>query len=214
MTFIIALQTVDSVVLSADNTMLAFHNGEIAPFETLDAHKIHHWDNGFVTGTGEYCVIDRMRKYLITPNDIRSLPSWMTHEKRLRTQEAGEHEQISNTRLILSSVTFNGPRIYIVDNQSAHEIQPGELLIFFPHDYDFLTVSEQEIHALNAAIRDFSTFQDHRAWSDFYTTHFSAVYAIQHQNNPQISGSFHIAFQTSQQRHINFIPNSVLFDSP
>lgn len=213
MTFIIALQTADSLVLSADNTMLAFRNGEIAPFETMNANKIHSWNNGFFTGTGEYYVIDRIRKYLVTSDDIPSLPSLLNHEKRLRTQEIGENEQIANTRLILSSITSNGPRIYIVDNQSAQEIQPGELLMFFPLDYDFLTVSEQEIHALNSNMRDYSTFEDNHAWCDFYTAHFSTIYAIQHQNNPQISASFHITFQTANQKHINFIPSSVQFDS-
>lgn len=208
MTFIVALQAVDSVILSADNIMVKFCDGNDEMPKAIEANKIHLWEAGFFTGTGDYSVIYRMRRYLAKPKDIALLPSVLASEKTKRVREVGQHEQIANTRLIISSNTSDGPRLYVVDNHSVQRVGCGELLIFFPLDYAFLINSEKKIRALNAAIRSYVSFESRQAWCDFYMAHFSSIYAIQHKHNKQISSSFHIGFQSKQWKQIDFVTNS------
>lgn len=207
MTFIIALQTTDSLILSADNTILSLSKGETIKNEGSTVNKIICFYQQILTGTGEYAIINRMQKYLSLSTDISALPGYLSNEKHQRTREIGGHEQIDNTRLIVSSNTPQGPRLYVIESLSFDEIQPGEILMFFPLDYDFLTPSTKVIDELNLSLREFSTFDSTEEWCNFYINKFSKIYAIQHKNNKMISRSFNICFQTNQQIKMTFVLN-------
>ncbi|MBP4052023.1 hypothetical protein J9978_21330 [Chromobacterium violaceum] len=207
MTFLIAMQAEDSVIISADNMLLISDVGQGIYDRGMHADKIHYWDGGVLTGTGEYCVIYRMLKYLRNGLDILLLPSLLEKEKEFRRQEVGGCDQIDITQLIVSASTEYGPRLYIVSSQSVEQVTPGELLIFFPLDYDFFSVSSSAICSLNTSINAKESFSTPAEWVNFYVARFAEIYLLQHMGNEQISKSFHIYFQANDFARTFFIPN-------
>ncbi|WP_189373171.1 hypothetical protein [Vogesella alkaliphila] len=206
MTFIIAIQTEDSVILAADNIFVLKNKKNIC-HEEIMASKIHHWDNGIFTGTGDYFITDRMLNHLLNGNELSSLPSLLEKEKQRRRQQVGQHEQIDVTTLILSAQTMHGPRLHIVNSVSVDQVSPNELLMFFPFGYDFFSVSSKAVRNLNASLRSRYSFPNHQEWFDFYTSKFSEIYALQHQYNPQISKSYHASFQAKDFSETIFMQN-------
>ena len=55
MTFIIAIQLNDSVIVTADNKEIVLKKGEKIPYLENFIYKIHSWDKGMITGTGLCC---------------------------------------------------------------------------------------------------------------------------------------------------------------
>ena len=207
MTFIIAMQADDSVIVSADNKLLISSTRGIYG-RSMHADKIHQWRGGALTGTGEYCIIYRMCSHLGKFLDHSSLPARLEREKERRRAEVGECDQIDITQLVLSAPTKNGPRLHIVNSQTVEQATPGELLIFFPLDCDFSPASSEAIRDLNSSIRARGSFLASQEWIDFYVAKFSEIYQLQsHDNDQMISRSFHIHFQTDRSAQTLFISN-------
>ena len=62
MTFIVAIQLNDSIIITADNKKVILkETGEIE-FKNDTSSKIYAWDQGVITGTGESYVINRAVK--------------------------------------------------------------------------------------------------------------------------------------------------------
>ena len=59
MTFIIAIQLNDSIIVTADNKKVVLRETGEIDFKTDKTSKIYAWDNGIITGTGESHVISR-----------------------------------------------------------------------------------------------------------------------------------------------------------
>ncbi|MEN7430293.1 hypothetical protein VA599_06005 [Chromobacterium sp. TRC.1.1.SA] len=207
MTFIIAMQAEDSLIVSADNTTIAFSN-RTAFRRNIASRKLHDWSGGVFTGTGEYGVVQHTLGHLIHGAALSSLPALLAHEKEHRRQEAGPNEQIDITRLILSAPTPHGPRLHIVTDDAIEQIGPGELLMFFPLDYDFFAASSEAISDLNATLRPKSAFATLDEWISFYAGKFAEIYTLQSENNELISRSFHVHFQAEEQSLMFFAENS------
>ncbi|MCD0494799.1 hypothetical protein LQD23_21220 [Chromobacterium violaceum] len=208
MTFLIAMQAEDSIIISADNMLLISDVGQGIYDRGMHADKIHYWDGGVLTGTGEYCVIYRMLKYFRNGLDMLLLPPLLEKEKAFRRREVGRCDQIDITQLIVSAPTECGPRLYIVSSQSVEQVTPGELLIFFPLDYDFFSVSSNAICGLNASINAKENFSTSAEWVNFYAAQFAEIYLLQNRGNEQISKSFHMHFQADNFARTVFISNS------
>lgn len=59
MTFIIAIQLNDSIIVASDNKEVVLRKGAEIPHQENFISKIHPWDQGIITGTGESYVISR-----------------------------------------------------------------------------------------------------------------------------------------------------------
>ena len=174
----------------------------------MDTQKIHYWSGGICTGTGELGVIYRMQAYLQKGVDIALLSPLLKNEKQIRHGEVGDSEQIDNTLLIVSTYTESGPRLYIIESDSIATVAPGEVLFFFPLDYDFFSVSAEAVKDLDSSIKSASVFDSPLAWIKFYADKLSNIYALQSANNPTISKSFHVHFQSGDFSLTSFVPNA------
>lgn len=65
MTFIIAIQLEDGVVVAVDNKNIQLKDKNINDFEEYDDVKLYGWDGGVITGTGEMYVIDKAIRLLL-----------------------------------------------------------------------------------------------------------------------------------------------------
>lgn len=59
MTFIIAIQLNDSIVVTADSKKIVLKESEKIQFSPEKTQKIYSWNKGIITGTGEDYVIKR-----------------------------------------------------------------------------------------------------------------------------------------------------------
>ena len=57
MTFIIALQLKDSIIITADKKEVAINEEKTDSINERHTLKLHAWDNGIIIGTGESYVI-------------------------------------------------------------------------------------------------------------------------------------------------------------
>lgn len=76
MTFIVAIQLNDSIIITADNKKVILkETGEIE-FKSDISSKIYAWDQGVITGTGESYVINRAVKLFkkIADSTVDKLP--------------------------------------------------------------------------------------------------------------------------------------------
>ena len=92
MTFIIALQLKDSIVVTADKKVVVISEGKIDSFNECHTLKLHTWDNGIIIGTGESYVIHRsivLFKQLGYSN-IQKLPQCLEISKQIRELEIGK----------------------------------------------------------------------------------------------------------------------------
>lgn len=207
MTFIIALQADDSIIVSADNKLLLSSKDQGIDKKDISANKIHCWSDGILTGVGEYCIIYRMLGHLRNNVSLSRLPLLLNREKEYRRCEVGDCEQIDITQLIISTAISPKPQLYIVNSFSVESISPGEVLMFFPMGYDFLSASAHAIEDLHSSVKNKSDFPSCSAWMGFYMDKFSEIYAVQNKSNELISRSYHVCFQSLSSSQTHFVPN-------
>lgn len=104
MTFIVAIQLRDSIVVAADNKYLTLKNKELNHFEEYMHSKLYAWHSGIITGTGEHYVIDKAVRLFINnaDSDIEKLPTCLNISRQIREMEVGQHEQIQSSKLLYS----------------------------------------------------------------------------------------------------------------
>ncbi|MDN4022427.1 hypothetical protein QX205_20480 [Acinetobacter pittii] len=95
MTFIVAVQLKDSIVIAVDSKYLTLKNKEQNHFEEHISSKLYAWHSGIITGTGEHNVIDKAVRLFINnaDSDIEKLPTCLNISRQIREMEVGQHDQ-------------------------------------------------------------------------------------------------------------------------
>ena len=106
MTLIVAIQAKDSIILSADKRFIYTDNQDTdTPSFHSDECKLHLWEKGAMTGSGEFLVIQETNQWLHKTQNILSLPKKLNDIKKERIIEVGQQKQI--THIINSSIIFS-----------------------------------------------------------------------------------------------------------
>ncbi len=107
MTLIVAIQAKDSIILSADKRIICIDNQEDTDIPSFhsDECKLHLWEKGVVTGSGEFQVVKEVNQWLNQEQNIFSLPKKLNDIKKERIIEVGQQKQI--THIINSSIIFS-----------------------------------------------------------------------------------------------------------
>ena len=215
MTFIIAIQLNDSIIVTADNKKVALkENGKIQ-FNSKKTPKIHAWDQGIITGTGESYVIDRTIKIFkhLAHSNIHELPQCLDISRQVRELEIGTgYFQVENTKLLCSSYSARGAQLYTI--QRFEPSQPYELMAIKPMDItvwlfhpniDAISVDLQNLYA---DLKDYATFTDKADWINYYINRLAPIYQKQSQQDPLMSQSFDFFFQAKNEYITGHIPNT------
>lgn len=135
MTFIIAIQLNDSILVTSDNKKIVLkETGEIQ-FDTQKITKIHPWDQGIITGTGEIHVVMRSIEFFkkLADLDIKKLPQCLDISRQMRELEIGEeYFQVEHTKLLCSCYDEHGAQLYKI--QRFEPSQPYALTPIKPMD--------------------------------------------------------------------------------
>ena len=199
MTLIVAIQAKDSIILSADKRIIYTDNQDTdTPSFHSDECKLHLWEKGVVTGGGDFLVIQRANQWLQQKQNILLLPKKLNDIKKERIIEAGQHEQISYSSIILSIKDQDTPQLYAIGwNNELEKIKPHDIFIFLPKEYDFCSESILWLQNLYSEIHDYCQFTDNQSWINHYLNLLSSIYKKQSLSCESISSDFHVFFQSS-----------------
>ncbi|WP_151796707.1 hypothetical protein [Acinetobacter soli] len=215
MTFIIAIQLNDSIIVTADNKKVVLRETGEIDFNTDNTSKIYAWNDGIITGTGESYVISRsialFKKFAYS--NIDKLPQCLNISRQLRELEVGAvHDQIENTKLICSSYVDQGAQLYTL--QRFDHSQPYELTAVKPMDITIWLFHPNiesiilELQQLYAGLKDYAMFNNKVDWVNYYINRLAPIYQKQSQCDALMSRSFDFFFQTKDEYVTGHIPNT------
>ncbi|WP_337081513.1 hypothetical protein [Acinetobacter pittii] len=215
MTFIVAIQLNDSIIIATDNKKVVILEDGTLTFPNENISKLFPWENGIVTGTGEYYVISRAIKLF---NNFKKLPplyfaDCLEISRNLREFEIGkDYYQVANTKLMYSTYTDNGAQLYRVesfDPNDKYQVTAAEKMditiwLFNPM-IEAITMNLKELYD---DLKDRSYFNNNNDWVDYYIERLSPIFKKQSQQDYLMSQSFDVFFQTKDQYIYGHFPNS------
>ena len=76
-----------------------------------------------MTGTGEHYVIDKAIRLFINnvDSDLEKLPTCLNISRQIREMEVGQHDQIQSTKLLYSSYSENGAKLFAIEPTKNQE---------------------------------------------------------------------------------------------
>nr|WP_174505658.1 hypothetical protein [Acinetobacter sp. Marseille-Q1620] len=207
MTFIVAIQLNDSIIVATDNKDMVFNIAtDQLDYGTNKVTKMYAWDKGIIAGTGEYYVIRNSINFFKTVADsqIDKLPECLDISRRLRELEVGkDYFQIQTTKLLCSSYSGTGAQLYTVDrldptkNYNLVPVQSMSILLWmFNPNVDTIT---DELQNLYGSLKDYSSFTDQIEWVNYYISQLAPIYKKQSQYDDLMSKSFDVFFQTKDE---------------
>lgn len=215
MTFIIAIQLNDSIIVTTDNKKVVLKDTGEIDFNTNKTSKIYAWEQGLISGTGENYVISRSVELFkqLAHSNIQKLPQCLDISRQMRELEIGSnYYQVENTKLLCSSYSEQGAQLYTIqrfDSSHPYElcaIQPMEIIIWL-FDPNVETISK-ELQHLYANLKDYKTFNHSIDWINYYIKLLSPIYQKQSRQDPLMSQSFDFFFQTKDEYMTGHIPNT------
>lgn len=215
MTFIIAIQLNDSVIVAADNKRVTLNKHSNIEFSTTNDSKLYAWEQGIITGTGESYVVQQTVDIFknIAKSKLMALPECLDISKRIRILELGQNlDQVQNGKLLCSSYDQKGAQLYKIerfDKTSQHtlkKVSPMEIIIWLFHpNVDLIA---DNLKRLYSDLRDYSLFSTQVDWINYYINRISLIYQKQSGVDPYMSQSFDIFFQTKDEHFFGHIPNT------
>ncbi|WP_288384857.1 hypothetical protein [uncultured Acinetobacter sp.] len=214
MTFIVAIQLRDSIVVAADNKYLTLKNKELNYFEEHIRSKLYAWHSGIITGTGEHYVIDKAVRLLINnaESDIGKLSSCLNISRQIREMEVGQHQQIKSSKLLYSQYSENGAKLFAIEpTEEDGQYQQSEFkendLIIWLFNPNIQSISEN-LKTLYSNLRPQTSFNKVENWINYYISALKEIYAKQSCVDSSVSSSFDIFFQTKDQYFYKHIQNN------
>jgi len=215
MTFIVAIQLNDSIIITADNKKVVLKETGELKFDTQKSTKIHAWDNGIITGTGESYVISRSIELFnkLAHSDINKLPQCLDISRQIRELEIGtDYFQVENTKLLCSSYSEHGAQLHTI--QRFEPSQPYELSAIPPRDitvwlfHPNIEAISEDLQILYADLKDYAAFTNKADWINYYLNRLAPIYQKQSQQDPLMSQSFDFFFQMKNEYITGHIPNT------
>ncbi len=215
MTFILAIQMNDSIVVAADNKEVVLKAEETNNFNQRHTLKLHAWDNGIITGTGESYVIKRCIALFkeFAQSELTSLPDCLEISRQVREHEIGkDYFQVQNTKLLCSSYREHCAQLYKIeradDEQSYNmtAIEPMDITVWmFNPNVETITA---DLKNLYLDLKDYSAFTNQVDWMNHYINRIAPIYQKQSQVDSLMSQSFDIFFQSKDEYVFGHIPNT------
>lgn len=219
MTFIIAIQLNDSIIVAADNNKVVVENSDELRFRSIHATKIRMWENGIITGAGEDIVIHRAVELFksIANQNLDKLPLCLNVSREIRELEIGsKHDQVENTKLLHSSYSEKGAQLYITQRFESSQpyimstVESMEIIVwlFDPN----IEKIRYDLQQLQQNLRDFTTFSTQIEWVHYYLRYLCPIFKKQSRQDSWMSQSFDFFFQTKEDYLIGHIPNTQISD--
>lgn len=213
MTFIIAVQLKDSIVVAIDNKHLILKDKKLDQYQEYNSSKLYAWHSGIMTGTGEHYVIDKAIRLFLNnaDSDLEKLPTCLNISRQIREMEVGYHEQIQTSKLLYSSYSENGAKLFSVEpteelgKDQTIEFKENDVIIWL-FNPNIQSISEN-LKSLYSNPQPKTSFDRIEDWLDYYISAIAEIYAKQSCVDSCMSRSFDIFFQTKDQYFYKHIEN-------
>lgn len=215
MTFILAIQLNDSIVVATDNKEVVLKAEEISNFNQRHTLKLHAWDSGIITGTGESYVISRSMELFkkLAHSDISKLPQCLEISRQIRELEIGAgYFQVEITKLLCSSYSERGAQLYKVERIDGDKsytmtaIEPMDITIWmFNPNVETIAL---DLKNLYLDLKDYSAFSNKIDWMNYYINRIAPIYQKQSLQDSLMSQSFDVFFQSKDEYVFGHIPNT------
>lgn len=211
MTFILAIQLKDSVIVASDKRSAIFYPNQQFEFDQDQTNKLNLWQSGIITGVGDLTVIQRAISFLelLTSSDIDQLVSCLELSRWIRKEEH-THSQIDQTKLIYSHCYKKDVKLYAIEPQNdeyvIRKFEDNEISIWM-YNPDISPVYEK-IKILYETLRPLSSFTNVLDWINYYVAQTSDIFFDQSKHDEFMSPSFDIYFQTNENFYIGTFENS------
>ena len=215
MTFIIAIQLNDSIIIAADNKAVSIKTEEINNVTECYTSKLHKWDKGIITGTGEGYVISRSIVLFkeLAKSQLEYLPDCLELSRKIREHEIGlDYFQVQNTKLICTSYSQHSTQLYKVErlddmeNYTLTAMKPMEISVWmFNQNIEKII---EDLKNLYANLRDQASFSNQTDWMNHYTNRIAPIYQKQSRQDLLMSESFDILFQSKAEYIFDHVPNT------
>ncbi|ENX60811.1 MULTISPECIES: hypothetical protein [Acinetobacter] len=196
MTFIIAIQLQDSIIVATDNRSSTVDY----KIHSDQTPKLYAWKNGIIVGSGEMTVISRAVEFFIklSKSNIKDLPKCLKISMLMRELEA-KHFQITTTKIMYSKSTPSGAQLYTIqpnknDEYRLEKFQVNEIILWF-FNPDILHI-RTELKTLYANLKPCYYFNNKNEWINYYLEQLKTIFKKQAQIDQMMSASFDIFFQT------------------
>lgn len=215
MTFIIAIQLNDSIIVAADNKEVVLKKGQESPYQENQISKIYPWEKGIITGTGESHLIHisvALFKDLDGVN-LDELPKYLEISRHIREIELGtEYFQVQTTKLICSSYSEHGAQLYKIEridgkqSYSMVRVEPMDITVWM-FNPNIGAISE-DLQNLYNDLKDYAAFTNQTDWINYYINRLAPIYKKQSQVDLMMSQSFDFFFQAKDKYITGHIPNT------
>lgn len=215
MTFIIAIQLNDSIIITTDNKKVVINETGKLKFNPEKTTKIYSWDKGIITGTGESYVISRSVELFkkLAHSDISKLPQYLDISRQIRELEIGiGYFQVENTKLLCSSYSEGGAQLYSIqrfDPSQQYElsiIPPMNITVWLFHPN--IDAISKDLQNFYGDLKDYAAFTNKADWINYYINRLAPVYKKQSQKDLLMSQSFDFFFQTKDEYFTGHILNT------
>lgn len=215
MTFIIGIQLNDSIIVTSDNKKVIVQETGKIQFSPEKTTKIHAWDKGIITGTGESHIVTRSIEFFkkVAQSNIKKLPQCLEISRQIRELEIGTgYFQVENTKLLCSSYSEYGAQLYTI--QRFNPSQPYELKAIKPMDitvwlfHPNIDAITTDLKNLYDDLKDYNAFTDKADWINYYINRLAPIYQKQSQHDPLMSLSFDMLFQNKDEYVFGHVPNT------
>lgn len=215
MTFIVAIQLNDSIIIASDNKKITISDDGSLNISNENLSKMFPWKKGIITGTGEYYVISRSVKIFNNYKDLppEYLSDCLDVSRRLREFEIGKgYYQVANTKLMYSSYTEKSAQLYRVEAFDPNEpyqvtaAEPMDITIWlFNPSIETIAVNLQDLYE---DLKDRAFFNNNNEWINYYIKRLAPIFKKQSQQDWLMSQSFDVFFQTKDQYIYDQIQNT------
>ena len=215
MTFIIAIQLNDSIIVTTDNKQVVLTETADAQFDPKKTTKIHPWDQGIITGTGESYVVTRSIEFFkrLAHSNIAKLPQCLDISRQIRELKVGtDNFQVENTKLLCSRYTEHGAQLYTIQRFEPSQpyelspLQPMNITVWMFHP--IIEAISSDLKNLYTDLKDYATFNNKVDWMNYYLNRLAPIYQKQSQQDPFMSQSFDFFFQAKNEYITGHIPNT------
>lgn len=203
MTFILAIQLEDSIVIAADTRSTIPYQDNSSYLYQDGIQKLFPWKNGIITGTGELNLIQNVMHSFnkFTKQNIFELPNLLKKSKLNRKQEI-KHSQLEITKLLYSTYSENGAQLYSIQPKKIDEYEvirceKNEILLWtFNPDIRPIINALTELYS---NLKPLNLFNNTTDCIYYYLNQISPIFHKQAQHDPMMSKEFNFFFQTKDE---------------
>lgn len=209
MTFIVAIQLEDSIIITADHRTTSLKND--GTYKFYDENKFYFWNKGVIAGSGEATVIDNAVEFFIklSNSNTSEFPKCLKISRMIRELEYN-HFQIKTTKIFYSNYSENGAQLYSIDPDDKDDytvkvFEKNNIMVsmFYPD----ITSIKYNLMDLYSNLKPYTYFDNTIDWVNYYLKYLCEIYKKQCKKDQMMSESFDIFCQTKDEYFHAYIEN-------